>query len=150
MTPIMTGQFEDVLVRGALRQAPTELGIGRELSFVEGPARQLVVHFGPEDSVRYLNEVAGQILALEGEWLLVPRRGSVASLHLLPEETPASAIRFEASERAALSQYLCTRPMELGCTSDDLYALSGSGQILVTWDHHTASEGAWYRAPTES
>jgi hypothetical protein len=142
MTPVMTDQFEALLARGGLQEARPVVGIGRELSFVDGPARQLVVHFGAEEPVQYLRDVTDRILALESEWLLVARWGTVASLGLLPEETRAPrAICFESSEQADLSHFLCTRPMEFGCTSVDLYALSSSGNILVTWDHHTASEG---------
>jgi hypothetical protein len=132
MTPVMTGEFEAILAGGALQEAPAELGTGRELSFIDGPAREVVVHFGADESLQYLRDVTNRILALEAEWLLAPRRGAVASLGLLPEETSARAIRFEAAEHGALSHFLCTRPMELGCTSVDLYAVSGSGTILIT------------------
>jgi hypothetical protein len=129
MTPVMTGEFEAVLAGGALQEAPAELGIGRELSFVDGPAREVVVHFGADESLQYLRDVTNRILALEAEWLLAPRRGAVASLGLLPEETSARAIRFEAAEHGALSHFLCTRPMELGCTSVDLYVVSGQARF---------------------
>ena len=48
---------------------------------------------------------------------------------------------FQSQERAALARYLATRPMDLAQATADLYALSGEGRILVTWDHHTADEG---------
>jgi hypothetical protein len=141
MTPVPAGEFEAVLAGGRLREAPANVGIGRELSFAAGPARQVVVHFGAEDSEQYLRDVTNRILALEDEWLLVPRRGTAGSLDLLPKESSASAIRFEASERSDLSLYLCTRSMDLRSASADLYAVAASGTILVTWDHHTAGEG---------
>ena len=141
MTPVSPGEFEAVLAGGPLREAPAHVGIGRQLSFVPGPAREVVVHFGTDDSEQYLQEVTSRILALEDKWLLVPRRGMADSLGLLPKGSSASAICFEASERGDLSRYLCTRPMDLRSASADLYAVAASGTILVTWDHHTAAEG---------
>ncbi len=141
MIPVAAAEFAAVLAGGPLREAPVTLGLGRELSFVDGPAREVVVHLGAGESLQYLRDVTQRILALEDEWLLLPRRGHPASLGLMPEEIPASAIRFEVSEQTDLSLYLCTRSMDLGSASADLYVLSGSGTILVTWDHHTTDEG---------
>jgi hypothetical protein len=31
--------------------------------------------------------------------------------------------------------------MDIGAISCDLYALSGSGKTLLTWDHHTEDDG---------
>jgi hypothetical protein len=61
-------------------------------------------------------------------------------LGLLSDED-AVAIRFEIDERGVFSKFLCTRSLDLGAVSADLYALAGSGSVLVTWDHHTAAEG---------
>lgn len=141
MTAITADEFKAVLDRGALREAQAHLGIGRALSFADGPARQVVVHFGADDSEQYLRDVTDRILSLEDEWLLAPRHGAVAALGLLGGETDAAAVRFTVAERERLSEYLCTRSVDVGTVSADLYAVSDSGSILVTWDHHTAEEG---------
>ena len=82
-----------------------------------------------------------RILALEEAWLLLPRHGTVGSLGLFDGPSDAAAIRFAAAERAQLAHYLCTRSVGLDAVSADLYALSESAAILLTWDHHTADEG---------
>ena len=48
---------------------------------------------------------------------------------------------FKPPDRQKLVEYLCTRPMDIGGFSADLYVLSTRGNVLLTWDHHTASEG---------
>jgi len=141
MRAVTAAEFQTVLARGSLREAEPRLRIGRELAFVDAPARRIVVHLGADDSEHYLREVTDRILSLENEWLLVPRHGAVLGLGLLGRETDAVAIRFERAERASLSRYLCTRSLDVGTVSADLYALADSGGILITWDHHTAAEG---------
>jgi hypothetical protein len=141
MTAVTPEDYETVLARGSLHEADPARGIGRELSFRDGPARQIVVHFGADDSTQYVREVTDRILALEEAWLLVPRHGSVGSLGLLDGHTDAAAIRFPLGARARLAHYLCTRPVGLDAVSADLYAVSESAAILLTWDHHTADEG---------
>ena len=37
--------------------------------------------------------------------------------------------------------YLCTRDMAMGSVSQDVYLVGADGNVLVTWDHHTADEG---------
>jgi hypothetical protein len=141
MTAIQTDELRALLARGSLREADPSLGIGRELSFIEGPARTIVVHFGSEDSEQYRRDVTDRILALEDSWLLVPRHAAVGSLGILAGDTDAAAIRFDGDERASLSNYLCTRAVDIAAVSADLYAVSASGSVLLTWDHHTAEEG---------
>ena len=141
MIGITTSAFQDVLARGSLREAGPGLGFGRELTFRDGPAREIVVHFGEADSARYVRDVTERILALEDAWLLLPRHGALTNLGILDADVDAAAIRFEAPELSTLAEYLCTRPMSLSEVSADLYAVSGSGTILLTWDHHTSDEG---------
>ena len=141
MTPVMQDEFRAALARGSVREADPRLGIGRELSFVDAPPRRIVVHVAEDEPTQYMREVMDRILALEDSWLLVPRRTTVASLRILPAEIDAAAVRFDAGERASLSEYLCTRDVGLAAASADLYALSVSGRVLITWDHHTADEG---------
>lgn len=141
MIGITAGAFQNVLARGSLREAEPGVGFGRELTFRNGPAREIVVHFGEADSARYVRDVTDRILALEGAWLLLPRHGAVGSLGVTGGGVDAAAIRFEAAELSTLAEYLCTRPMSLSEVSADLYTVSDSGTILLTWDHHTSDEG---------
>jgi hypothetical protein len=141
MIGVTAAAFQQVLARGSLREAAPGTGFGRELTFRDRPAREIVVHFGERDSAQYMRDVTERILALDDAWLLLPRHGAVASLELLHGDAEAAAIRFGPAERSTLAEYLCTRPMSLSEVSADLYAVSDSGRILLTWDHHTADEG---------
>lgn len=141
MIGITTSAFRDVLARGSLREAEPGLGLGRELTFRDGPEREIVVHFGAADSAQYVRDVTDTILALEDSWLLLPRHGALGSLGILDGDDNAAAIRFQAPELSTLADYLCTRPMSLSEVSADLYAVADPGTILLTWDHHTADEG---------
>lgn len=141
MTPVTEKEFHAVLGLGSLKESDPGIGIGREMSFVDNPQRHIVVHFGKNDLMQYWREVTDRILTLEQVWLLVPRYGDVTGLHLLGEGIGGAAVRFTGTERSTLSNYLCTRSMDLGSVSTDLYVLAESGKILVTWDHHTEDEG---------
>jgi hypothetical protein len=141
MDPVSAEEFGKVLSQAGLQEADPSIGIGRELSFTDGPSRTIVVHLGTDDPAEYFRKITNRVLSLENDWLLVPRHGSVSGLRLLPNGKAAAAIRFTITERAALSEYLCTRPMDIGAISCDLYALSGSGKTLLTWDHHTEDDG---------
>ena len=136
MIGITTSAFRDVLARGSLREAEPGLGLGRELTFRDGPEREIVVHFGAADSAQYVRDVTDTILALEDSWLLLPRHGALGSLGILDGDDNAAAIRFQAPELSTLADYLCTRPMSLSEVSADLYAVADPGTILLTWDHH--------------
>ena len=141
MNPLTSAELQTVLAQGGLRRADPGDGVGRVLTFVDAPQRQIVVHFGPRDFERYVRDVTDRVLSLAEVWLLVPRRGAVSRLGLIGAHEEAEAIRFGREERSTLAKFLCTRPVEVESTSADLYAISDSGTILITWDHHTAEDG---------
>ena len=141
MIAITAQELATVLARGSLREADPRAGVGRELTFLDEPPRRVVVHFGAGDSERYRCDVTDRILALAESWLLVPRHAPVARLGLLAADASAAAIRFAGTERASLSTFLSTRPVDLAAVAADLYAVAVTGNVLLTWDHHTAEEG---------
>jgi len=55
--------------------------------------------------------------------------------------SPAEALSFDVVDRGQLCNYLCTRDMDIGSVSSDLYVVSGDGTVIITWDHHTQTEG---------
>ena len=101
----------------------------------------MVVQLAHAEAPEYARSVMSRILELSDEWLLLPRYGSVSDLELLPFHPDMMGVSFAHNERPALVEYLGTRPTDAGSSSADLYVLSGDGDTLVTWDHHTAEEG---------
>ena len=140
MEPISTPELEACLSGAAIAVADQILHIGRELSYSEPPLRTIVIHFGESDTQLYVSKVISIILEVEEEWFLIPRYGTASDLHII-ESGEVAAILFRPPDRQKLIEYLCTRPMDIGGFSADLYVLSTSGNVLVTWDHHTVSEG---------
>ena len=140
MKPVDIDQLQAFLSNARIATADPSLKIGRELSYAEPPIRTVVIHFGEADTKTYISKVVSIILELEDEWFLIPRYGTASDLHLI-ENGRFAAILFRPPDRQKLVEYLCTRPMDIGGFSVDLYVLSTSGGVLLTWDHHTASEG---------
>jgi len=116
-------------------------GIGAQLTYANGPRRTIVIHFAESDPAEYVENAMLKVLSLSDEWLLVPRYGTAVDLGFINGNTGAAAISFNLDERSRLATYLCTRPIDHGAHTADLYAISDRGDILVTWDHHTAAEG---------
>src|SRR5262245_1190604 len=141
MQAIPESRYRDFLAQAGIEKADPRSGIGKQLTYTKGPRRTIVIHFAESDAREYVETAMQTVLNVEDEWLLVPRHGSASDLGLIEGDEDASAVLFGPNERSRLGKYLCTRPMDLGAHTSDLYAISASGHILVTWDHHTADEG---------
>jgi hypothetical protein len=141
MTPLSEKEFRLVCDRGGVTRAAPDLKIGRELSLGGAPLRQLVVYIGDKVSDSYREAVTNAVFSVESGWLLFPRYGNIGDLGLLDVESEGAAIRFSEGELASLSTYLRSRPVAPWRSTADLYVLSESGQILMTWDHHSYDEG---------
>lgn len=143
MNPVSHQDFRKRLRSGGIREADPSVGIGRELSYSDGPLRTVAVHFVAADSPSYRCDVVTRILELEDGWCLATRFGRVADLDLVETDRSTAALHFSSEQRSSLAEYLVTRPIDepIGHPSTDLYAVSDSGRILVTWDHHTEDDG---------
>lgn len=140
MEPVDSQSFQRILASAGIKGPEPAVNIGDQLSFVQPPARTIVVQLG--DVPDHRRRITLAVLSIAESWLLTTRYGSVADLGLLNELTNATAaIGFASSERDDLGAYLCERPMDLWEASADLYCLTPCGSILVTWDHHTSDEG---------
>jgi hypothetical protein len=134
-------QLHELLARVKVHAADPERGIGRELTYRPPSLRAVVIHFGDADPPEYVTRVLSIVLSTRESWLLIPRRGPASGLGISDVGLEAEAFAFAASERGRLCTYLCERDTSLSSVSADLYALSGDGDVLITWDHHTADEG---------
>jgi hypothetical protein len=141
MDPVPEERYRSLLAKAGIRVADPRTGIGAQLTYAAGPRRTIVIHFAKSDPAEYVENAVLKVLSLSDEWLLVPRYGNAMDLGIIERNTSAAAISFNVGERARLATYLCTRPIDHGAHTADLYAISGRGDILVTWDHHTAAEG---------
>ncbi len=141
MKAVTEQSYLELLARAGLEVADSRLRIGKQLTYVVHVPRMIVLHLGERDTDTYIRDAVSRVLELGREWLLAPRYGSASDLGLLGDSTPAAAISFGPEERSQLAHYLRTRPMSFDSPARDLYVLSGDGNILVTWDHHTADEG---------
>jgi hypothetical protein len=141
MKPVGTERFDVFLSRSGIRVADPAHRIGRELSYAKPSPRTIIIHFGESDGSAYLAAVVRIVLKTEGDYFLTPRYGRASDLGLMEGTGEFAAILFTEEDRPRLVEYLCTRPMEIGLVSIDLYVLSATGNLLLTWDHHAASEG---------
>jgi hypothetical protein len=141
MKSVTATRLHELLARAQIDVSADTANVGKELIYRSGPHRTIVIHLGETDSREYCIELFTRVLALDADWLLLTRYGSVADLGLMPDVEDAAALEFSGSERAALATYLCTRSTRLSSISADLYVLDSNGEVLVTWDHHSADEG---------
>jgi hypothetical protein len=141
MEPVTATRLHAMLARAEIDVAADTARVGKELSYRSGPRRTIVIHLGDTDSREYCVELMTRVLEADDTWVLLTRYGSVAGLGLITGVENAEALEFATSERAALAQYLCSRSTRLDSISADLYVLGRSGEVLLTWDHHSADEG---------
>lgn len=141
MNAVVVNQLDEFLRKAKIKAAEPNLGIGRELTYLRPPLRTVVVHFGRSDQPSYISKVLSIVLSLEKTWLLIPRYGAASKLALIEGSPDVAAVSFGPSEREKLATFLRERPKGVGSISSDLYVVSATGNILVTWDHHTLDEG---------
>ena len=136
-------RYRSLLAKAGIRVADPRTGIGAQLTYAAGPRRIVVIHLAKSDPAEYVENAVLKVLSLSDEWLLVPRYGTAMDLGMIAGITSAAAISFKVGERSRLATYLCTRPIDHGAHTADLYAISGRGDILVTCDHHTVADGLY-------
>ena len=141
MDALSQTQLQALLARVNIVPPERRPGTGRELRHAQPARRTLVIHFGEADPPEYISGVLSIVLSSHDSWLLVPRHGPASKLGIPMTVPEAEALAFGLAERNELCSYLCQRDMSLGSVSSDLYALSADGNIILTWDHHTADEG---------
>jgi hypothetical protein len=141
MKPLNEDGLRELFARAHIDAADVARGIGQQLSYRSNARRTIVIHLAETHTLEYCIDVISRVLELDDEWLLIPRYGSVRELELMAEPADAEALSFMAAEKHALATYLCSRSTGLAAISADLYVLGRRGDILITWDHHSAVEG---------
>jgi len=141
MEAITEQHYRELLTKAELKAADPSGRIGKQLTYSVPVPRMVVLHLAERDAEAYVLDAVLRVLELSGEWLLTPRYGSASDLGLVDKSIPTAAVSFGPSEHPQLGHYLCTRPMSFDSPGIDLYVLSKNGNVLITWDHHTADEG---------
>ena len=130
MREIGPEELNDLCRRSALTVADRSRGIGRELTYHDGPRRTIVVHFVESDFPMNLQIDLKALLSVEESWTVVPRY-----------EDGALAV-YETAEFSSLVGRCVAHPpwLERG-ENDDLYLIGNSGRVLIAYDHHLMGDG---------
>jgi hypothetical protein len=120
MEPVGYTHLKPVLTDAGISVSAPSHGIGRELSYTKPPLRTVLVHFGELNAIDYVLSIVDVVLQAEAEWLLIPRYDDALHLGVMEGENIFGAILFRAPEGKVLTDYLCTRPMEIGRITSDL------------------------------
>ena len=141
MKPVDNKDFINICRDKGINIPDENLGIGKDLSFDQGPLRTIVIHFGKDDSPDYLRKILTLILDSVDKWLFVPRfriPSIFTENHNQNENLPFS---FEVSNLDTTIKTMVGYRPELSCIADDVGLLSICGNILIKYDHHFQTEG---------
>ncbi len=142
MKTLSIDEYESFLRQAEIRYPDQKPRIDRELHFRGSPLRIVVVSFAEDEKKQHITDVFDKVLALDETWIIAPRYGNVADLALLDDAGDALAAAANETEKTELAAFLC------GCFEplirmevSDFYLISGDGKVIVTYDHHTHSDG---------
>jgi hypothetical protein len=122
-------EFADICSRAGLTIADSTLGVGRELSYCEGPVRTIVIHFVESDFPDVWKKTLKGILSLEAQWILMNRHGHF------------QAKQYGQGEVETLLDLLIQRYSKVIYEGDDQYLVSKEGNVVVSYDHHMFDDG---------
>ena len=142
MKAISNTELAAFLVEAQIHRADPNLRIGRQLTYAADPLRVVVVHFGESESPEYIEGIFRNVLAIDESWFITPRYGSVSDFGIAEVQHDAAAILAVRVDAERLITFLYNRFEALQTMEgNDLYLVAGTGQILVTYDHHSPDEG---------
>lgn len=121
--------IEKLCKKSALSIAGKELGIGREISYINSPIRTVVVRFIDSDYPNIVRKTLQSILSIEEEWFLINRYGLL------------SAKKYIVSSAAPLAETLIRNWSKVVQKGDDVYLIGASGTVLLSFDHHIIDDG---------
>jgi len=141
MQSVPDEELRSFLAKAGIEMATPSSNIGAQLSYRPGARRTIVVQFAETDNWEYVSEVLSAVLSIEDTWVLIARYGSVVQLGLANNAEGAAAVRFNGDENSTFVTFLRPDLKNPRTITRDLYAIGASGEILVTWDHHTFQDG---------
>ncbi|KGF71547.1 hypothetical protein DO97_17730 [Neosynechococcus sphagnicola sy1] len=122
-------EFADICSRAGIAIADPSLNIGRELTYLDNPARTIVIHFLESDFPETWKSTMEGILKLEPEWILVNRHGTFQAKQFLSVEIDS-----------LIDQMIKSYP-KISREGHDQYLVSTNGTILISYDHHMFDDG---------
>lgn len=142
MNVIKKSEFFEFCAKSKIEIAGSHLSIGNELSFQGSPWRTVVVYFAKSDFPAYFSELFLTVLKIESSWIFFPRYSYYDGFKIHGNQYHDEALSFDRSElesfRDILVDYREADNYYKGC---DLYVISESGDILITYDHHLEDTG---------
>lgn len=133
-------EWVSALAQAGVAQAHEHHRIGKELQFGDNAKRTVVAHLGMHDAP-YVEKLLRLILSVANSWILAPRYGEVSSLGFGTFPDDIVAMSLAVSEFDDIVESICAPLVKEPQIKNDIYLLSGTGRILITWDHHTLQEG---------
>jgi hypothetical protein len=141
MTPKSETALSTFLEEKEITRSPREVGIGAQLTSERHTTRIVNIHFLEDESDEYLSRILGVLFSLEGAWIIFPRYGKPADFLDVSNTQEAAAVFISAEDVPGLLSPLVSLQQSLKVIDHDPYLISGSGEILATWDHHVFSDG---------
>ena len=141
MNPICKQEFINFLERSEISLASEECNTGSELSSNRHNKRIVVVHVPSGGSDEYIVNILRILFGLENEWFVFPRYGTLEKVIRVPAHTNAYAVSVGLDEIEELIDGMVSIQRNHTVIENDPYALAGSGEIIVPWDHHVFSDG---------
>ena len=129
---MITSKYEvikDLCAKSGLEIAQDNLNIGREITYKEGLERIVVIHFIETDFPEVVRNTLLVILSIEDGWYFLNRFGSVF------------VNKYGGNESKELAETLINSFKKVEKENDDLYLISESGSILLSYDHHLFDDG---------
>jgi hypothetical protein len=141
MKTITLSELSDFCSGASISIPKSDVGIGNDLSFFDCPARTVVIHFSETDVPDYLQKILNIIFSVDRAWLLVPRFQFQPDWNIPNTTENDAAILFESNAITELSTLLVKRLQYIKSFTEDLFIISGSGNLLMRFDHHFLDEG---------
>lgn len=141
MNPICREEFTNFLEKSEISLAPEERNTGSELISTSHNKRIVVVYLPSDESDEYIKNILDILFSLENEWVVFPRFGSLENMIGVRELIDAHAVRVGPNDIKELIDRMVSIQRNHSVIENDPYALSGSGEIIVPWDHHIFSGG---------
>ncbi|HYA38668.1 MAG TPA: hypothetical protein VEI74_10425 [Candidatus Methylomirabilis sp.] len=129
MSALSQSDISEICDPARIEIADSKLGIGRELSYRDSPARTVVVYFVESDFPDKVKELLAAIPQLETKWILFNRRGELRSKEFTKNEIPS------------ILEFLIESYPTVEREGDDIYLLAKSGKLFISFDHHLFENG---------
>jgi hypothetical protein len=122
-------EFSEICDSAGIKIPAPSLGIGRELTYLSGARRTIIVHFAQSDFPGVWKNSVFKILSLKPSWILINRFGDFEGQ------------KFLTTELDNFVDVLAEKYIAVSKTYDDLYIVSDDGQMIISYSHSMLEEG---------